>query len=437
MCGRHGASSDRGQLPAWWARGKRSDHVSRVVAGPSAADGAPLQSAGMAGAAGCWGGTPSSVSRHAAGWHATGAAARCWCSASPGSARPRCSGRPCAPPGCALLRVDGYEAESTIPFAGAPASDAPAARRTSAAGAAPAGVAGGGREWRTTAGPVPGGLGVLGLLAAAGRTTPLVCAVDDAHWLDPESLDVLAFVARRLQAESVAMLFARRDDPRLGPGGGHAAPAAEGTGAGGGRRAPACRVARADRPGRGRPDRPATGGNPLALIDLAESLSPGSSPSRAWPTSRSRSVITWRSSTCAGCASWRRTCRCGCWWRPPTRPGTSISSGGRHQLGIAETPGEAPRHAGWSSRTARCASGIPWCRAAVYNAASGRPATGARALSLAAADLGWSSSRPGTPPRRRSAPNLRWLSGSSGSPTGPVDAAATPPGPACWPRRRR
>ena len=37
---------------------------------------------------------------------------------------------------------------------------------------------------------------------------PLVCLVDDAQWLDQASAQALAFVARRLLAESVALVFA-------------------------------------------------------------------------------------------------------------------------------------------------------------------------------------------------------------------------------------
>jgi DNA-binding CsgD family transcriptional regulator len=55
------------------------------------------------------------------------------------------------------------------------------------------------------------GVAALGLLAARAATRPLLCLVDDAHWLDHESAAALAFTARRLYADSVAMVFAVRE----------------------------------------------------------------------------------------------------------------------------------------------------------------------------------------------------------------------------------
>src|SRR6476469_10709840 len=55
------------------------------------------------------------------------------------------------------------------------------------------------------------GLAVLSLMAAAANDQPLLCVIDDAHWLDEASVQTLAFVARRLLAEPVAMVFAARD----------------------------------------------------------------------------------------------------------------------------------------------------------------------------------------------------------------------------------
>jgi AAA ATPase domain len=55
------------------------------------------------------------------------------------------------------------------------------------------------------------GLAVLGLLSAAAEERPLLCLVEDAHWLDAASGLILGFVARRLQAESVAIVAAIRE----------------------------------------------------------------------------------------------------------------------------------------------------------------------------------------------------------------------------------
>jgi DNA-binding CsgD family transcriptional regulator len=55
------------------------------------------------------------------------------------------------------------------------------------------------------------GLAVLGLLSAAAEERPLLCLVEDAQWLDAASGLVLGFVARRLLAESVAIVVAVRE----------------------------------------------------------------------------------------------------------------------------------------------------------------------------------------------------------------------------------
>ena len=114
--------------------------------------------------------------------------------------------------GCRVLRVSGVESEMELAFAGLHQLCAPL---LGGLGVLP----GPQREALRTAfgmnaGPAPDrflvGLAVLGLLAGAAAERPVVCLVDDAQWLDRASAQVLAFVARRLGAESVGLVFSAR-----------------------------------------------------------------------------------------------------------------------------------------------------------------------------------------------------------------------------------
>ena len=67
------------------------------------------------------------------------------------------------------------------------------------------------------AGPPPErflvGLATLTLLSRAAEEQPLLCIIDDAHWLDPESAQVLGFVARRLYADRVGFIAGVGEPP--------------------------------------------------------------------------------------------------------------------------------------------------------------------------------------------------------------------------------
>ncbi|MEU4450577.1 AAA family ATPase [Nocardioides sp. NPDC023903] len=175
-----------------------------------------------------------------------------------------------------VVRVDGYESESDMAFAAVQrlatalrreCEMLPEQQRRALL------VASGEAD-----GPPPDrylvGLGVLGLLAAASDGHGIVCTIDDAHLLDPESLDALAFVARRIAVERVAVVFAGRDEARLAEHlGGVPQLALTGLDTDAAVRLLNRAATEPLPPSVALAIAQATGGNPLALIDLAgESL---------------------------------------------------------------------------------------------------------------------------------------------------------------------
>ena len=114
--------------------------------------------------------------------------------------------------GCRIARAAGVESEVELAYAGLHQLCGPMLERLDR-------LPGPQRDALATAfglraGDAPDrflvGLAVLSLLSDVAEEQPLVCLVDDAHWLDEASRQTLAFVARRVQAESVALVFATR-----------------------------------------------------------------------------------------------------------------------------------------------------------------------------------------------------------------------------------
>src|SRR5918994_2938083 len=115
--------------------------------------------------------------------------------------------------GFRVAEVSGVESERELPFAGLHQLCAPLLDHLDAL-AAPQQNA-----LRVALGVVSGaapdrflvGLATLSLLAEVAEEQPLLCLVDDLQWLDGASVQALGFVARRLLAERVAILFAVRE----------------------------------------------------------------------------------------------------------------------------------------------------------------------------------------------------------------------------------
>ena len=263
-----------------------------------------------------------------------------------------------------VARAVGVESEMELAFAGvhqlcAPLLDRlerlPAPQRD-ALGIA-FGLRGGGAPDRFLV-----GLAVLTLLSEAAEDRPLLCLVDDAQWLDRASAQVLAFVARRLLADPVGLLFAARD-PGEQLGG---LPDLEVRGLrdedARGLLRSVVRV-RLDEQVRDRIVAE-TQGNPLALLELPRGLSPaqlaggfGLAGAQAVPgrieESFRRRLGALPADTRVAAAGRRgrtgRRCRAG----PARRPS---GSGSRPRRRL-----RPPRRTGWWRSGRGCGSGIRWC----------------------------------------------------------------------------
>lgn len=119
--------------------------------------------------------------------------------------------------GCQVVRSAGVESEMELPFAGVQQLCRPLMKGL-------VGLPVPQREALSRAfglhpGPAPDrfliALAVLTLMSDVAESQPLVCLVDDAQWLDRASVQVLGFVARRIAAESVVIIFAVRDSVKI------------------------------------------------------------------------------------------------------------------------------------------------------------------------------------------------------------------------------
>src|SRR5579871_5698691 len=115
--------------------------------------------------------------------------------------------------GCRVVRVAGVQSEMELAFAGLHQFSGRLLGRTQRLPAPQRDAL------RTALGLAPGpppdrflvGLAVLSLLSSAAAERPLICVIDDEQWLDRASAQVLGFVARRLAADPVGMVFAARE----------------------------------------------------------------------------------------------------------------------------------------------------------------------------------------------------------------------------------
>jgi DNA-binding CsgD family transcriptional regulator len=116
--------------------------------------------------------------------------------------------------GARVLETTGSQGESRLAFAGLGDLLGPILGRLDELPEAQAGALSG----ALALGPPPAPsdrfatyAATLRLLAAAAEREPILCLVDDAHWLDAESLEAILFASRRLVADGIAVLIAGRE----------------------------------------------------------------------------------------------------------------------------------------------------------------------------------------------------------------------------------
>ncbi|NUO57665.1 MAG: AAA family ATPase, partial [Hamadaea sp.] len=178
--------------------------------------------------------------------------------------------------GMTVLRGTGIETEAEIPFASLHLLLRRALGRVDALPPPQAAALKGAFGLAPAAGDdqLLVGLAVLSLLADLAEDGPLLCLVDDAHWLDQSSAYALRFAAHRLHAEGITMIFGARDgfDPTGLPE--HRLTGLDGDSA--------HLLLDATAPGLTEPARrriiEESCGNPLALLELPKVADPGPSP---------------------------------------------------------------------------------------------------------------------------------------------------------------
>ncbi|NKZ08810.1 ATP-binding protein, partial [Actinomadura latina] len=117
-----------------------------------------------------------------------------------------------AGPAFRTIGTTGVPGETAVPYAGLHRLLRPLAAETARLPPAHRGALGTIMDGTPNATPFVLYTAVCELLSLAAASGPLLCWADDVQWLDRGSLDVLAFAARRVDDEPVAVLFAIRDD---------------------------------------------------------------------------------------------------------------------------------------------------------------------------------------------------------------------------------